>query len=97
MWCILSAGIQLIPVGVLLRVVMQLMFEQPPFLSMDALRLLFLAIFAVLIANIVLGIYGARHFSQSGVSGLCKVLTYIMLVCSTYGILYWELFAFWKI
>ena len=96
-WCILSAGIQLIPVWVLMRVVMQLMFEQAPFLSIDALRLLFLAIFAVLIANIVLGIYGARHFSQSGVSGLRKVLTYIMLVCSTYGILYWELFAFWKI
>ena len=96
-WCIISAGIQLIPVLVLVRVVMQLMLEQPPFLSIDALRLLFIWIFAVLISNIVLIIHGARKFSQSGVSKARMVLTFIMLAFSTYGIIYWELFEFWRI
>lgn len=96
-WCIISAGIQLIPVLVLVRVVMQLMLEQPPFLSIDALRLLFIGIFAVLISNIVLIIHGARKFSQSGVSKARMVLTFIMLTFSTYGIIYWELFEFWRI
>ena len=96
-WCIISAGIQLIPVLVLVRVVMQLMLEQPPFLSIDALRLLFIGIFAVLISNIVLIIHGARKFSQSGVSKARMVLTFIMLAFSTYGIIYWELFEFWRI
>jgi Beta-lactamase class C and other penicillin binding proteins len=96
-WCILSAGIQLIPVLVLLRVVMQLMFEQPPFLSIDTIRLMFFVIFAVLIANIAFVIHGVRNFAQREVSKLRMVLTFIILAFSTYGILYWELFKFWRI
>ena len=97
LWCIASAGVQFVPVIVLYRLAIQLSSEQPPFLSIGTIRLLFIIIFAALAANVVLSIYGIGNISQSGVSKARRILTLIMLAFGTYGIIYWEMFAFWKI
>lgn len=97
LWCIVSAGVQFVPVIVLYRIAIQLSSERPPFLSIGAIRSLFFIIFAALAANVVLGIYGMRNITRSGVSKSRMILTLIMLSFSTYGIIYWEMFEFWKI
>lgn len=97
LWCIVSAGVQFVPVAVLFRIAQQLSSERPPFLSIGAIRALILIIFAALAANAVLGVYGIRNLTQGGVSKARMFLTLIMLAFSTYGIIYWEMFAFWKI
>ena len=97
LWCIVTAGVQFVPVAVIYRLAMQLSSERPPFLGIGAIRSLFVMIFAVLAANVVLGICGIRNISRSGVSKARMILTFIMLAFSTYGMIYWELFAFWKI
>ena len=97
LWCIASAGVQFVPVIVLYRLAIQLSSEQPPFLSIGTIRLLFIIIFAALSANVVLSIYGIGNISRSGVSKARRILTLIMLAFGTYGIIYWEMFAFWKI
>ena len=96
-WCILSAGIQLIPVFVLYNVVRQLVLEQPPFLSIGTVRLMLVPIFAVLIANIALIVHGVKSLTKSDTSRAIGFVTLVMLVLGTYGIAYWELFEFWKI
>ena len=97
LWCVVSAGVQLIPVFVLYRAIMQLVFEHSPFLGIGSLRFLLFLVFAVLAANILLFSHGIRRFTRSGVSKTRMILTFIMLAFSTYGIIYWELFEFWSI
>ena len=97
LWSMISAGIQLIPVIVMWRVIVQLVLEQTPFLGIETLRLLFIPIFALLIANIALIIYGLKNISKSGISKARSIMTLITLIFSTYGIIYWELFEFWRI
>ncbi|MBR5359270.1 MAG: beta-lactamase family protein [Lachnospiraceae bacterium] len=97
LWSMISAAIQLIPVVVMYRVIVQLVFEQTSFLGIETLRLLFVPIFALLIANITLIIYGLKNLSQSGISKARCIMTLVTLALSTYGILYWELFEFWGI
>lgn len=95
LWCVVSAGVQLIPVYVLYRVIMQLVFEHSPFLGIGSIQFLFFLVFAVLAANILLIAHGIRRFNQGGVSKIRMILTLIMLAFSSYGIIYWELFEFW--
>ena len=97
LWCIASAGVQLVPVIVIYQLALQLSSEHPPFLSIGAIRSLFCIMFAALVANVVLGIYGIRNMTRSGVSKARMILTLVMLTFSTYGMIYWEMFAFWKI
>lgn len=97
LWCVVSAGVQLIPVFVIYRAIMQLVFEHSPFLGIGSLRFLLFLVFAVLAANILLFAHGIRRFTRSGVSKTRMILTFIMLAFSTYGIIYWELFEFWSI
>lgn len=97
LWSMISAGIQLIPVIVMYRIIIQLVFEQTPFMGIETLRLLFVPIFVLLIANITLFIYGIKNYSRSGISKVRNIMTLITLAISTYGIVYWELFEFWRI
>ena len=93
----ISTGIQFIPVIVMYRMIVQLVLEQTPFLGIETLRFLFVPVFVLLVANIALIIYGLKNISQSGISKLRSVMTLMTLVFSTYGIIYWELFEFWRI
>ncbi|MCR5249721.1 MAG: beta-lactamase family protein [Lachnospiraceae bacterium] len=97
LWSMVSAGMQLIPLIVMYRVIVQLVFEQAPFLEIEKLRLLFVPVFALLMADIALIIYGIKNHSRSGISKARNVLTLITLALSTYGIIYWELFEFWRV